>query len=168
MSSVTSAATSAASGAVDYAGRVVALLDGAETLMARTGTLLDRVEAVTARAEETVAQVALTSAAADRQVRRVSVLLDQGEPMAAAAVPLARRFLESLTEREVAAMIQLIDRAPEVLDHVDETVVPTMQQMSDVGPDIKQLLAAVGAMRELVESLPGMGRVRKRIASDGD
>jgi methyl-accepting chemotaxis protein len=147
--------------------------------------VLDRVDAVTARTEKIVAEIEATSTGAaaqvlavggivataegltargERLVGRGEHLADQAEPVATAAVPLARRLLDELTEQEIHAIVTLVDRAPEVLEHVDETVVPTMQRMSEVGPDIKELLLAVSAMRELVESLPGMGRVRRRAA----
>jgi hypothetical protein len=176
---------SAAGDVTGYLSRAVGLLDTAEQLAARAAALLDRVEAVTTRTEKVVAEIEATSASAagqvlavgriaataegltargDRLVGRAEHLVDLGEPVATAAVPLARRFLDELTEQEIHAIVTLVDRAPEVLEHVDETVVPTMQRMSEVGPDIKELLLAVSAMRELVESLPGMGRVRRRMA----
>lgn len=167
LSAVTSAAGTAAGEAADYAARVVGLLDGAERLLARAEALLDRTEAVTGRAEAAVAHVERTTDAAAAQVGRVTVLLEQGEPVAADALPKLRQLLEQLTDRELAAMIQLIDRTPEILEHVDETVVPTMEQMREVGPDIKELLAIVTSLRDLLVSVPGMGRVRKRIEADG-
>lgn len=180
-----SAAASAAGDVTGYVGRAIGLLDTAEQLASRAAALLDRVEAVTTRAEKVVAEIEATSTAAagqvlavgriaataegltargERLVGRGERLADRAEPVAEAAVPLARRFFDELTEQEIHAIVTLVDRAPVVLEHVDETVVPTMQRMSEVGPDIKELLLAVSALREMVESLPGMGRVRRRMA----
>lgn len=166
VSAVTSTATSMAGEAVDAVARGRALLGTAEELTARARALVERIEAVTARAEAAVADVERATAGAEDQVRRVSVIVDQSEPLVAVAVPKARRFLDDLTDHELAAMIRLIDRTPEILEHVDETVVPTMARMSEVGPDIKQLLTTVAGLRELLESFPGMGMVRRRAERD--
>lgn len=177
------AAAGAVGEAADYVARVLSLLDAAERLIARTDAVMTRIEVVTATAERVVGDVERVTGAAEGQIAKVGVVTGRAEsltvraadlvatgegmlrevrPLMADGLPKLRRFLTDLTEEELTSMISLVDRMPGILAHVDETIIPTMRQMSDVGPDIKALLMAVEDMRDLVEAIPGMGLIRRR------
>ena len=59
-------------------------------------------------------------------------------------------------------MISLIDRMPLVLDHLENDVLPMLQQLDRVGPDVHELLEVVEDLRRVVTGLPGVGLLRRR------
>ena len=72
------------------------------------------------------------------------------------------RFAEALHPDEVTAGIGLIDRMPQLLDHVENDVLPALQSLDRVGPDLHEVLEIVEDLRRVITGLPGIGLLRRR------
>lgn len=59
-------------------------------------------------------------------------------------------------------MIELVDRLPKLLAHLDEDVFPILTTLDRVAPDLHQLLEIAQDLQVALSGLPGMGWLRKR------
>lgn len=164
--------------ALSLVPRGMALLESAERLLADATALLARVEETRAAADALVRRAELTRARADRAVadidapfRRLVGLLDVLEPPLLRLQPTLDRLAETTDPREVDAAVAMIDRMPELVDRFENDVLPLLQTLGTVGPDMHDLLLAFRELGDLVGNIPGMGRVRRRVEEeqpDGD
>jgi hypothetical protein len=88
--------------------------------------------------------------------------LQAWEPSLRRLAPSLDRFADALHPDEVAAAIGLVDRMPQLLDHVENDVLPVLQNLDRVGPDLHEVLEIVEDLRRVVTGLPGIGLLRKR------
>ncbi len=128
--------------------RVVAVLGRIESIVDRVESVVDRVESVVGRVESTD--------------ERIDALLDLYEPPLTTLAPSLRRFAEKLDPEEVTATIELVDRLPRLLTHLDEDVFPILTTLDRVAPDLHQLLEIAQDLQVALGGLPGMGWLRKR------
>jgi hypothetical protein len=54
-----------------------------------------------------------------------------------------------------------VDRLPVVLAHLDEDVLPMLQQLDRVGPDVHAILEVVDDVRDVLLGLPGVGLLKR-------
>ena len=156
----TDAIVTRAEQAVDRVGRVVGEAEGSVT----------RVDAVAGRAEATVARSVRLVNDADRAitstdglVQRVLTLLDLTEPVLAKLQPSLERLAKTTHPEEVDALVELVDHLPVLADRMEGEVIPIVQSLQNVGPDIHDLLDLTRALNEMLGAVPGLGRVKKRI-----
>ena len=170
----------AAAGAVETA---LGLVPRAAEAMDRLEDLLDRVDRVVTRADQVVTR-------ADETTRRSHAVVDTAEIVTRdagrtveghAGSARAGRHLADLVgavaatagtggaavrrlagAAEVSAAISLVDRMPALLDHVENDVLPMLQNLDRVGPDLHEVLEVVEDLRRVVTGLPGIGLLRKR------
>jgi hypothetical protein len=142
--------------------RMSTLADKAEALLARADRLLDDAErTVTAAgnatrlAEEVIGRADATAGTAQR-------LIDLYGPTAELAAPLARQFVEELTEQEVHAAIQLIDQLPAFTAHMENDIMPILATLDRVGPDVHELLEVTRDLRQAIIGMPGFAFFRRR------
>src|SRR5581483_4405480 len=83
------------------------------------------------------------------------------EPLATEAAPLARRFVEELSEGEIIAAIRLIDQLPALAGHMESEIMPILNTMNRVGPDINELLKVVKDLGRAFDGVPGLGMLRR-------
>jgi hypothetical protein len=163
--------------------RISALLDAAERLLDDARDVLARfddtratADVLIARADATVAGTAvvvdgiqaaatgadaLLVAAAAAQVRLVE-LLDRLEPSLSRLQPTLERLAETTDPREVDALVGLVDRLPALAEQVERDVVPVMQALSSVAPDLHDLLDTSRELNEMLAKVPGISRLRGR------
>lgn len=105
--------------ALTLPGRIEALMNHIETLMTRIDRVIDSADAV-------VASVQRTTGAADEVVASASVashtaleLIELFDPIAKQAEPMARRFVDNLSDEEVDAAIAMVDQLPGLLAHME-------------------------------------------------
>jgi len=72
------------------------------------------------------------------------------------------RLAETVDAREVDAAVLLVDRLPQLLQSVDEDLLPLARNLKDVGPELHSLLALAEDLHETLSKVPGMGLVRRR------
>ena len=149
--------------------RVEALLDRAEAAVERVEQVVDKANATNTRAGAVIDQATLVSRNANRAVDgvnglsdRADVALQMWEPLLRRLAPKAQRFAESLSEAEVDAAIAIVDRLPQVLEHIETDVLPILHTLDRVGPDVHELLEVVEDLRRVITGLPGIGLLRNR------
>jgi ABC-type transporter Mla subunit MlaD len=169
---------------LEAAPRVMSLLDEAEALLRRADELLDRVDQTRASADDVVRRTDAVVGRAETLVDRTGGVVDKGEATLAETEPLTRRLrelldltepslvklqpvLERLAEtthpEEVDALVQLVDHLPMLADRMESEIVPIVESMGNVGPDIHDLLDLTRELNEMLASVPGLSRVKKRI-----
>lgn len=169
---------------LEAAPRVMSLLDDAEALLQRADTLIDRIDQTRASADDVVrrtdavvgraeALLGRTDGVVDRAedaltetaglTGRLRELLDLTEPSLVKLQPVLDRLAETTHPEEVDALVQLVDHLPMLADRMESEIVPIMESMSSVGPDIHDLLDLTRELNEMLASVPGLSRVKKRI-----
>ena len=121
-----------------------------------------------AAVREVVERSGLTVTKADRAVagatgvmERADRLVSQIEPIARKGMPIAARLVDNLSPAEVDSAISLVDRLPTLLAHLDDDVLPMLQQLGHVGPDVHQILEVVEDLRAALDGVPGMGLLKR-------
>ncbi|WP_206491653.1 ribulose 1,5-bisphosphate carboxylase large subunit [Rhodococcus sp. KRD162] len=147
--------------AVTLPGRIEALLSNIETLMTRIDAVVDSADAVVARVERTTgaADAVVTTASAASE-SALSVIESFG-PIAEKSAPMARRFVDNLSENEVDAAIAMVDQLPGLLDHM-EALLPILTTLDTVSPEIHELLGVTKDVRRAVIGIPGFKFFRNR------
>jgi hypothetical protein len=152
--------------------RAFALLDSAEELLRRAHRLVDDIDATRAAADAvvvrtagTVASVEPTLARAQAMVDSFGPVLDDLGPVAEQLVPVLRRIAESTSPQEIEALIDLIDHLPMLVGKLEADIVPILEDMKNVGPDIHALLGTATDLAAMLEKVPGLNRRRR--AADG-
>jgi hypothetical protein len=160
----------------DLPVRAAALLGEVERLLAKINAVTDRadvlitkVDAVTTRAEASVGRGDEVTGGAEQLLAgagdlsgRARELLELYQPLAIRAAPLATRFVEELSEQEVLASIRLVDQLPKLTEHLERDIMPILATLDHLGPDITELLDVVKDLRRAVDSMPGIGMLRRR------
>ncbi|OZC54600.1 ribulose 1,5-bisphosphate carboxylase large subunit [Rhodococcus sp. 14-2483-1-1] len=147
--------------ALTLPGRIEALMNHIETLMTRIDRVIDSADAV-------VASVQRTTGAADEVVASASVashtaleLIELFDPIAKQAEPMARRFVDNLSDEEVDAAIAMVDQLPGLLAHM-EALLPILATLDTVSPEIHELLGVTKDVRRAVIGIPGFKFFRNR------
>ncbi|MEU5693847.1 hypothetical protein [Actinosynnema sp. NPDC020468] len=155
--------------ALSVPGRVLGLLEAAESvvhradeLVTRTERVLDETEMIVGRARVVTATAETITADAGEAARVSRELVDGYAPLARQAQPLAKRFVDELSPHEVDAAIKLVDQLPLLTKHLIEDVLPILSTLDRVGPDIHQLLEVTNDVRQAILGIPGFTFLRKR------
>ena len=77
-----------------------------------------------------------------------------------------RRLAASLEPDEVQALVTLVDRLPQLITHLDEDILPILETLGDVGPNLSDLVDTVQDMRQVVKGFPGSRLFRRRVAEE--
>ena len=108
------------------------------------------------------------AAAAVREVRGlagdVQALLAGFEPALRTLSPVADFIAEEITVDDAEAFTALVHDAPELVDKLTNDVVPVLDSLDTVGADLREVVDTTQQMDEMLGAVPGLGRVRKRIA----
>jgi hypothetical protein len=136
-----------------------------EAIVAVALTQAGATEAITAVAR-TTARAGETLELAEGLVGRMEPLFgDYEEPLARLA-PSVRRLAETLEPHEVEALVTLIDRLPRLVTHLDEDILPVLESLGNVGPDLHNLVDTVQDLRHIVKGFPGSRLFRRRGAEE--
>jgi hypothetical protein len=150
--------------------RVDALLTGIEETRASAESVVLRTDGVVTLAEATLdrteaamsgAEAALVST--DSLTRRLVALLDATEPSLTRLQPTLERLAETTDPAEVDALVTLIDHLPVLAVKMETDIVPVLESLSSVAPDLHDLLDVSRELNELLAKLPGMGRLKRRV-----
>ena len=138
-----------AGAAVDHVQDIQARVD---TVLGRTGDLVDRTEVVVAR----TAQLS----------GRIEPLIDRYEPTLDRLEPLLARLADTTSLDEINAVVKLVDALPTIVDKLDADILPVLDTLATVAPDLRDLLDVSKELNELIGSVPGLGRVKEKIEQD--
>lgn len=168
-------------------GRMEELLGRMDHLLDRVAGLLHRVEGIADRADEAITHLHVTrrraddavqrmhgtTSGADEVVHRTKELVDRVDPLLAdyepaltVLAPLVRRLAASSGPSEVDALMTLLDRLPQLVASLDEEILPVLETLGTVGPDIHDLLDTVQDMRQVVKGVPGSRLFHRRGAEE--
>ncbi len=157
------ATQSKADDAIEAVSQTNRKADDAITAVSRTQSKADAaIESVgrtTGRADETVEHAAAL-------VGRVEPLMADYEPALTALAPSFRRLATTLEPQEVEAMVTLVDRLPRLVTHLDEDILPVLESMATLSPDVHDLVDTVQDLRQIVKGFPGSRLFRRRGADE--
>jgi hypothetical protein len=159
---------------------VVERVDGvaadARTLVARAGTVADGADAVVGRADAVAAgagEVVERAGSVADGARGVldsagataagaQELLDLYGPVAQRGAPLLTRFVSEFSDRELEALIRLVDHVPVFTERMEADIMPVLAKLDQVGPDVHELLDVLKDVRLAIQGVPGFALFRRR------
>jgi ABC-type transporter Mla subunit MlaD len=162
---------------VDRAGATAERADDAiERVGATQQKADDAIEPVGAtqqKADEAITAVERTTTRAGETLARADGLVEQMEPLVGDyAEPLRRlapsigRLAETLDPDEVEALVRLVDRLPDIVARLEDSVLPALADMGNVGQDVHDLLDTMQDLRQVVKGFPGSRLFRRRGAEE--
>ncbi|MBY3989505.1 ribulose 1,5-bisphosphate carboxylase large subunit [Rhodococcus fascians] len=147
--------------ALTLPGRIEALLSRIETLMTRIDHVIDSADAVVAHVQRTTGAADTVVASASAASHTALELIGMFDPIAKKTEPMARRFVDNLSDAEVDAAIAMVDQLPGLLDHM-EALLPILATLDTVSPEIHELLGVTKDVRRAVIGIPGFKFFRNR------
>ncbi len=136
----------------EVAPRASAILDAAERLLDQLSALLSRIDA-----DETHARAVNTRA--DAATCATAEVIEHATSISTQLTPL----MDRLGAHEVEAILDLVIAAPQMTTAVQTDVLPMVNTLKTVAPDLAELLVVSRTLNEILGSLPGLGRVKKRV-----
>lgn len=136
--------------------RLLGLLAAAERIIDDVDALLRRIERTRAEADVVVARVDETRARAD-------VLLEGLEQPVTALLPTLERLAETTSPGEVDALVSLVDHLPMLVTRLETEIVPILDSLNTVAPDLHDLLLVSKELNEMLAKVPGLGRIKRRV-----
>jgi ABC-type transporter Mla subunit MlaD len=150
--------------------RVTALLDQAEALFRRVDALVGHIEGTATAADQVVERAGRVAGRADVLVgeltpltTRLRTLLDQLEPPLTRLQPVLDRLAETTAPQEVDALVALVDNLPRLAVKMETDVLPVLDSLSTVSPDVRDMLALMAELNDMLAQIPGLSRVKRRI-----
>jgi ABC-type transporter Mla subunit MlaD len=140
--------------------------DKADVAIEAVGRTNDKADVAIGGVEGTSARADALVGRAEGMVGRVEPILDDYAPALTALAPSMRRLAASLEPHEVQAMVTLLDRLPQLITHLDEDILPVLETLGDVGPNLGELVDTVQDMRQVVKGFPGSRLFRRRGAEE--
>lgn len=174
----------AAQVAIGLVPRLVSMVADVEALIRRVQVLVGQIEAIPIRVNATIDRVHELQAGVD-EVRRTAAALvgrtadvvedaaaltDRVQPILATYEPILQtlqpsiaRLARTTSPQEIDAVIALIDMLPAIAGKLDRDILPVLDTLATVAPDLRDLLDVSKELNELIGAVPGLGRVKKRI-----
>jgi hypothetical protein len=73
------------------------------------------------------------------------------------------RLSETTSPAEVDAMVALLDTLPNIAHKLDRDVLPVLDTLGTVAPDLRDLLDVSKQLNVMLGAIPGLGRIKKQI-----
>ena len=77
--------------------------------------------------------------------------------------PIVARLSETTSPAEVDAMVALLDTLPNIAYKLDRDVLPVLDTLGTVAPDLRDLLDVSKQLNVMLSAIPGLGRIKKQI-----
>lgn len=138
----------------------IALVPRLVTIVGQVEQLMVRVTAVVAAVEDVQRRAARTVTDTQALVERINPIFTQYQQSLTDLAPVIQRLAETTDPREVDALVKLVDQLPEIVDKVDADILPILDTLGTVAPDLRELLDASKELNEIIASIPGLGRKR--------
>jgi DNA repair ATPase RecN len=146
------------------------LIGDAEKLLVRANALIDDIDTTRRNADAVVERTDATVNRATTLVTdleplnvRLRRLLDSLEPSLTKLQPTLERLAETTDPHEVDAMVQLVDQLPRLADKLETDIMPILDSMNSVAPDLHDLLDVSRELNEMLGQVPGISRMKRRI-----
>ena len=147
----------------DIVGRVQAVVSGIELTQKRAQAVIERTEGVVEEAAALTRQASALMDTMAPMAEQLAPLLQDSLPTLQQLEPLVRRITETTDPDEVAAAVRMIDLMPEVVDRFKNDILPVLDTLGTVAPDVRDLLDVSRELNEMMSSVPGFGRVKRRV-----
>ena len=162
VSSVVPRVVSLLTAAEDLLGRVDALVERIEATRQDAQAVVERTDAVVTDANALVVKTAGTVASVEPTIERGERLLSTLAPPLERLEPTLRTLAETTSPEEVEALVGLVDRLPQLAEALHDDVLPILDNLGSVAPDVHELLEVTRDLNAMIAKLPGMGIVRRR------
>lgn len=156
--------------AEDIVGQVRAVVLDASSTQRRALAELVAVESTRGQFGDAAANVTQAIRAVDDLVAETAALINDTtallsslRPALLELAPVIRHLADNLTVADVDAAVKMIRAAQPVLDRVESEVLPVLSSLDTVAPSLEELVDASADLSEMVGSVPGMGKVKKRL-----
>ena len=136
--------------------RVHALITGIHQTNERAAQLVDRTDAVMVRVEKVVATT-------EKLTGELAPLVDRLQPVLEKLEPMVAHLADTTSPAEVDAVVKLINTLPELSDKLQSDILPVLDTLGTVAPDLRDLLDASKQLNEMLGGLPGLGRIKRKI-----
>lgn len=147
--------------AIGLVPRLVTIVAEVEDVVARVRVLIGDIDRTQKRAAQVVARI-------EQLTERVAPLLDRFEPTLDKLEPIVAKLAATTSPDEVEAVVQLVNRLPEIVEKVDADILPILDTLGTVAPDLRDLLDASKELNEMLGTVPGLGRVKRKIEKEQD
>jgi hypothetical protein len=97
------------------------------------------------------------------QLEQTMAQAQEFESTLRALEPSLRRIAEIAEPGRVDAAVRMLDTLPGMVDRVASDVLPLVESLRNVGPDIRDLLDTNRDLNDMVGSVPGLRHVSRRI-----
>lgn len=151
-----------AEGAAGVVTEASTVAQGAAGVVVEASTVAQGAAGVVTEAGAVADRAAVVVDGAEAASNSATALLELYRPMAERAAPLARRFIEEISEEELQAAIRMVDQLPQLLQHLENDVIPVLVTLDRVGPDVHELLNQLGEVRLAIQGIPGFALLRRR------
>lgn len=142
----------------DSVMRIVVLVDAVEVLVADISRTAARAAGVVALADAVALDSAKVVLSAEDLLNRTNILLELYEPVLTGAHPTLAHAAVVAQPRHVDSVLEVVDLTPELLD----LITPALRGMGELSPELGQLADRFESIGQIVEGLPGAGRLRRR------
>ncbi len=125
--------------------------------------IADRVGGTQAEAAAAVSEASAAVAEAAALIESVQQLLTRFQPALAKLGPLTEVVAREVTTDDAQALTDMLHTAPDLVDTLQNDVVPVLDSLDTVGPDLRDVREVTHAVDEMLGAVPGLGRVKKRV-----
>ncbi|MGI8879674.1 MAG: hypothetical protein ACR2KJ_04020 [Jatrophihabitans sp.] len=147
--------------AIGLVPRLVTIVAEVEDVVARVKVLVGDIDRTQKRAAQVVGRT-------EQLTERITPLLDRFEPTLDKLEPIVAKLTDTTSPAEVEAVVQLVNRLPEIVQKVDADILPILDTLGTVAPDLRDLLDASKELNEMYGAVPGLGRVKRKIEKEQD
>ncbi len=146
-------------------------------IVSRLDGLLDRIDRAVDRVNETEAHAAAVVVGIDDLQRRAERLVDDNEPSVLAVGRTLQAWLPVLDKLRSAlepivnswqsadsrSVLVAVRNSSRLSDEFEREALPVLASLRSISPDLEQLVALSRGLNELIGTLPGLGKVKRRV-----
>jgi hypothetical protein len=81
-------------------------------------------------------------------------------------VPVLDRIAKTTDPDEVEAIVALVGQLPALADRMESDIMPMLENLSSVAPDLHDLLDVSRELNEILGKLPGLRGIKKRVEKE--
>ncbi len=160
----------AAERAISLVPRLIVIVAEVEQILVAVRAMIAQIETTQLLAADAVVRTEAVVTRAERVVGRTEKLTstlvplaEKFEPTLAKLEPMAAHLADTTSPAEVEAVVKLIDMLPDVAAKMQSDIIPVLDTLGTVAPDLRDLLDIAKQVNEMLGAVPGLGRVKKKI-----
>lgn len=143
--------------------RIESTRQRADAVVDRTGTVVELATVVVEHSSAVVEQTRAVLASTEALTDRLDATLTTYEPVLTSLHPTLERLADTTDPDEVAAIVAMLDLLPDLVIAMRDDVIPILDTFGTVAPDLRDLLDTSRELNDMIATMPGLGRVKRRI-----